>query len=54
MKVLHVTMSLIKSGHWRKKMLSCMNDTKIEYIPKDNNHIYTMSTAMYELYKLEI
>ena len=45
---------LDKKRALEKKMLSCMNDTKIEYIPKDNNHIYTMSTAMYELYKLEI
>ena len=34
--------------------MSCLNDVMVEYTPKDKNHIYTMSTAMYELYKTEI
>ena len=37
-----------------KKLMSCLKDVKIDYTPEDNNHIYTIFTAMYELYKAEI
>ena len=36
-----------------KKMISCLSDVKVSYTLKEQNHIYCMSTAMYELYKSE-
>lgn len=49
-----VSMSLIKKRALEKKLMSCLKDVKIDYTPKDNNYIYTMSTAMYVLYKTEL
>ena len=36
-----------------KKMISCLSDVKVSDTLKEQNHIYCMSTAMYELYKSE-
>ena len=36
-----------------KKMISCLSDVKVSYTLKEQNHIYCISTEMFELYKSE-
>lgn len=46
--------TLNKSRALIKKSRSCLNDAKIHLEIKADNHIFTMSTAMYELYKVNV
>ena len=36
-----------------KKIISNLSNVKVSYTLKEQNHIYSISTAMYELYKSE-
>lgn len=46
--------SLNRPRALKKKALSCLNDVKVNHEIKGSNHIFTMSTAMYELYKMNL